>query len=193
MPEPQAAAIRFIYLAWAAWAFTWAMLSPGAKSTVRAESFESRLLHLAPLGAAVWLLCAGQYVGQDLAASVLPREAWMVFAGAALVAAGLLFAVWARFTIGANWSGTVTVKQDHVLVRNGPYALARHPIYTGLLAAFLGTAIAIDAWRGVVAFVLVTLGFLRKMQIEEEFMVETFGDEYRRYQSWTAALVPFVW
>jgi protein-S-isoprenylcysteine O-methyltransferase Ste14 len=193
MPELQNAAAWFIYLAWAAWAFTWAMLSPGAKSAVREESLESRLLHLVPLAGAVWLLCAGDYVGQDLAAAVLPRAGWMVLSGAGLVALGLLFAVWARFTIGANWSGTVTVKQDHVLVRHGAYALARHPIYTGLLTAFLGTAIAIDAWRGVVAFVLVTLAFLRKMQTEEEFMVETFGDEYKRYQRWTATLIPFIW
>ena len=60
-----------------------------------------------------------------------------------MVAAGIAFAVWARHYLGRNWSGTVTVKQDHELIRSGPYRLVRHPIYTGLLLAILGTAVAL--------------------------------------------------
>jgi protein-S-isoprenylcysteine O-methyltransferase Ste14 len=194
MSEPQEAAVWFIEGAWIAWACIWAILSAGVKANARQESLVSRLAHLLPLGAAVWLLSAGDdYVGHALAAEVLKRAAWMAPAGVPLVAGGLLFAVWARLTIGTNWSGTVTVKQNHALIRHGPYALARHPIYTGLLAAFLGTAIAIDAWRGVLAFVLVALAFLRKMRTEEAFMIDTFGDEYRDYRQRTAALIPMVW
>ena len=81
-----------------------------------------------------------------------------------MVAAGLAFAVWARVYLGRNWSGTVTVKQDHELIRSGPYGFVRHPIYTGLLLAMLGTAIAIGEWRGLVAFALFTIGFLLKLR-----------------------------
>ena len=76
--------------------------------------------------------------------------------GLIMVAAGIAFAVWARHYLGRNWSGTVTVKQDHELIRSGPYRLVRHPIYTGLLLAILGTAVAFGEWRGLLAFALLT-------------------------------------
>jgi protein-S-isoprenylcysteine O-methyltransferase Ste14 len=193
MPELQTQAIWFIYIAWVAWAATWMAMSRGAKAVVRRESRISRALHIAPMVLAAVLLGAGDYAGHLLAGPLLRRAGWMVVAGAVLVAAGLGFAVWARLVIGTNWSGTVTVKRAHVLIRTGPYALARHPIYTGLLTAFLGTAIAMDAWRGVLALALATLAFLRKMRTEEAFMVETFGYAYVAYRARTAALVPFLW
>jgi protein-S-isoprenylcysteine O-methyltransferase Ste14 len=103
----------------------------------------------------------------------------------------LAFAVWARRHIGSNWSGTVTVKTDHVLVRTGPYGWARHPIYTGLLTAILGTAIARGDLRGLLGVVLCTIAFVIKLRIEERWMREVFGEEYRRYSKEVPALVPF--
>ena len=193
MSDTQNAAVWFIDLAWVAWAVTWVALSRGVKPVARRESRVSRALHIAPLVVVAALLGAGGYSGHALADPLLPRAGWMTPAGAALVAAGLGFAVWARLVIGTNWSGTVTVKQAHALIQTGPYALARHPIYTGLLTAFLGTAIAIDAWRGVLALALASFAFLRKMRTEEAFMIETFGAAYTSYRARTAALVPFVW
>jgi protein-S-isoprenylcysteine O-methyltransferase Ste14 len=193
MPDLQTEANWFIYIAWVAWAVTWMAMSRGVKAVVRRESRISRALHIAPLALAAVLLGAGDYAGHLLADPLLPRAGWMVVAGAVLVAAGLAFAVWARLVIGTNWSGTVTVKHAHALVQTGPYALARHPIYTGLLTAFLGTAVAMDAWRGVLALALASVSFLRKMRTEEAFMIETFGDAYVSYRARTAALVPFLW
>ncbi len=86
----------------------------------------------------------------------------------------------------------MTVKQDHTLVTHGPYALARHPIYTGLSLAFLGTAFAIGEWRGLAAFVIATASFWYKLRIEERVMRETFGDAYDRYAERVRALIPFV-
>jgi protein-S-isoprenylcysteine O-methyltransferase Ste14 len=179
---------------WTLWLVIWIVLARGVKKPVREEGMSSRARHLVPLFIAAWLLfiddrAAGSLLGE----AVAPREPWMAQVGLALLLAGLLFALWARRTIGTNWSGTVTVKESHELVQAGPYALARHPIYTGLLLGFLGTAIAIDAWRGVLALVLATAAFLRKMRTEEAFMVDTFGDEYVAYRARTAALVPWLW
>ena len=109
-----------------------------------------------------------------------------------MLAAGLGFAVWARRCLGRNWSGIVTVKQGHELIRSGPYALVRHPIYTGLLLAILGTASAIGEWRGLIAFVLITAGFVLKLRIEEDFISETFGEQYARYRAEVPALIPFI-
>ena len=94
--------------------------------------------------------------------------------------------------LGRNWSGIVTVKQDHELVRSGPYRWVRHPIYTGLLIAFVGTAISRGEWRGVLAVLIVFAALWRKLQLEERWMIETFGDAYLRYRAEVRALIPFV-
>ncbi len=95
--------------------------------------------------------------------------------------------------MGRNWSGTVTVKQDHKLIRTGPYAVARHPIYAGLGLAILGTAIAIGEVRGLAATVAALIGMALKSRLEEEFMTEQFGAEYVQYKKDVKAMIPFIW
>jgi protein-S-isoprenylcysteine O-methyltransferase Ste14 len=192
MSDAAHATVWFIDSAWSLWAVIWIVLSRGVKKSVRQESVASRARHIVPLAVAAALLAA-DWSGTWLGLPVLQRAPWMAPAGAAVTSAGLAFALWARLTIGTNWSGTVTVKEAHALVQTGPYALARHPIYTGLLLGFVGTAVAIDAWRAVLAFLLAAASFLRKMQTEEAFMVDTFGGAYVSYRARVAALVPFVW
>ena len=109
-----------------------------------------------------------------------------------MVAAGLGFAMWARVHLGRNWSGIVTVKEDHALVRTGPYRAVRHPIYTGLLLALIGTAMAIGQWRGVLAVIFMLIGFLWKIHVEEKRMCENFP-EYGDYRRETAALIPLLY
>ncbi len=184
----------FIAIAWLGWAALWGVLSFNVKPTMRHESPISRALHLVPLALGAFLLVDRADMPYALRALLIsPRASWMEATGAALVAAGLGFCVWARFTIGTNWSGSVTVKQTHELVTNGPYAVARHPIYTGLLLALLGTAIAMDEARGALSFVIIALSFLRKMRTEEAFMKATFGPAYDDYRTKVAALVPGVY
>jgi protein-S-isoprenylcysteine O-methyltransferase Ste14 len=94
--------------------------------------------------------------------------------------------------IGTNWSGTVTIKQGHELVTTGPYALVRHPIYTGLLLALAGSALARGEWRGALAVLIALLALWRKLRLEEHWMREQFGEAYRAYSRRVAALVPFI-
>jgi protein-S-isoprenylcysteine O-methyltransferase Ste14 len=117
------------------------------------------------------------------------RTFWV---GAAITAAGLLFAVWAREHLGTNWSSSVTIKQDHQLIVTGPYAVVRHPIYTGILTGFLGSTLALAQVRGIVAFVLISLVLWYKLRMEEQWMRTQFGAPYEAYSRRTAALVPFV-
>ena len=84
----------------------------------------------------------------------------------------------------------VTLKQDHELIRSGPYRWVRHPIYTGLLLAILGSAIALGEWRGLIALVLVAAAVLRRIAIEERFLTQQFGAAYARYRAEVPALVP---
>jgi protein-S-isoprenylcysteine O-methyltransferase Ste14 len=180
----------FFQAVWGAWALYWWVASWGAKPTRRHESVASRLGHIVPLAVAVVLLAAPRLALPGLDARWLPRAALWFWIGATLTAAGLLYTVWARVHLGRNWSGTVTIKHDHQLVTSGPYALTRHPIYSGLLLAFLGSALARGEWRGVLALALVAAAFWRKVRHEERWLKEEFGDAYTRYRERVAALVP---
>ena len=122
----------------------------------------------------------------------LPDGDWGFWSGAAVTACGLLFSVWGRRHLGANWSQEVTVKKDHELIRSGPYRLVRHPIYSGLLLGFLGSAIALGEWRGVVAVALVFGTLWNKLRMEEKWMRLQFGEAYEIYSRQVAALVPFI-
>ncbi|MBO9648853.1 MAG: isoprenylcysteine carboxylmethyltransferase family protein [Variovorax sp.] len=177
---------------WFIWAVYWLIASRGAKLTVRQESVRSWLLHIVPLALALGLLWLPVAPIPLLGIRIVPRAAWAFWVGAALTLAGLLFSVWARAYLGRNWSGIVTLKQDHELVTTGPYSLVRHPIYTGLLLAFVGTAIARGTLVGVVAVPLAALALWRKLRMEERWMRDQFGEKYVAYSQRVAALVPFV-
>ncbi|MDB5396866.1 MAG: hypothetical protein JWM91_4372 [Rhodospirillales bacterium] len=109
-----------------------------------------------------------------------------------MLVAGLGFSIRARRYLGRNWSGTITLKEDHELIRTGPCGWVRHPIYTGLLLAFVGSAAALGQWRGLAAVGLAIVAFLLKIRLEERWMIEAFGDTYRLYRSEVRALIPFV-
>ena len=175
---------------WLLWLAYWFIAGRDVKVTQRHESPASRAAHIVPLIIGTMLLWLRRLPGDFLGYAILPPSATLYFAGVALVAAGLAFTVWARVHLGRNWSGTVTVKQDHELVRDGPYRYVRHPIYTGLLLAFIGCALARDEWRGVLGVAIIYAGFWRKLKLEERWMTEQFGDAYRRYIAEVPALIP---
>jgi protein-S-isoprenylcysteine O-methyltransferase Ste14 len=181
---------NLIPLMWISWCLYWLISARNAKRTVRRESLTSRVSHVVPLGVGVSLVAVPHLPSAVFATRILPRTLASYWMGVTLIFLGLAFAVWARRHIGSNWSGTVTVKEDHVLIRSGPYAWVRHPIYTGLLTAILGTAIARGELRGVWAMALCTLGFVLKLRLEERWMRQVFGAEYERYSAEVPALVP---
>jgi protein-S-isoprenylcysteine O-methyltransferase Ste14 len=98
----------------------------------------------------------------------------------------------ARVHLGRNWSAVAAVKEGHELIISGPYRVARHPIYTGLLIAFVGVAVINGEWRAVLGVVVMVWAFWRKLRIEERLMLEQFGSEYQAYRQRVAALIPFV-
>ena len=177
---------------WLAWVLYWWASSRNVKATRRQESLGSRAAHVIPLGFAAWMLAAPRLPGNFLGGRFLPHEPLVMMAGVAFVAAGLAFTVWARIFLGRNWSATVTLKQDHELVRAGPYRFVRHPIYSGLLVAFAGSALVRGEWRAVVAVVIAFAALWRKLRLEERWLEETFGPAYVRYRAEVAALIPFV-
>lgn len=186
---------RHLYLfaaLWLGWLAYWWVSSWQVKPSLRRESLPSRLVHITPLCLAAFLLCTPRAPLPILRERWLPPSAWAYWIGATLTAAGLLFSVWARWLLGDNWSGRVTVKEGHALITRGAYAIVRHPIYSGLLLALLGTATARGDGSGVAAVALTLLAFLRKLRLEERWMQDQFGEAYRAYRRRVAALVPLL-
>jgi protein-S-isoprenylcysteine O-methyltransferase Ste14 len=177
---------------WLAWGAYWMLRAAGSKSTQRRESIGSRLAHLMPLIIGALLLGRRDLPWLWLTQRLWPHSLAIYWVGVALVVGGLLLTVWAREHLGRNWSGTVTVKKDHELIRTGPYAWVRHPIYTGGLTAVLGTAVASGTVGAFLGLAVIAAALLRKLRIEERFMAETFPDEYRRYREQVPALIPFI-
>jgi protein-S-isoprenylcysteine O-methyltransferase Ste14 len=189
MPKMIHAAHFASTLAWSFFWLYWIVSSVRTKASQRREPVGIFALRvgLVVFAANVWL--AG---GPVLRTRFVPPSSAAALGGLALVLGGLAFAVWARLHLGSNWSATVTLKEGHELVRSGPYALVRHPIYTGLLAALLGSAVMNGEMRSLAAVALLAVALLVKMRLEERWMVERFGEEYRQYRREVKALVPFV-
>jgi protein-S-isoprenylcysteine O-methyltransferase Ste14 len=120
-----------------------------------------------------------------------PSSTWSAVA-LVLVIIGAAFAIWARITIGTNWSGVVTVKEDHELIQRGPYHLARHPIYSGLLLMGLASALAYDEAYGFAILGVAIVVFVPKIMLEEKLMTEQFPDQYPHYRKRVKAIIPFV-
>jgi protein-S-isoprenylcysteine O-methyltransferase Ste14 len=175
---------------WLAWLAYWLTAARNVKPAQRRESRTNRLLTIAlTIPAAVLLAVRGPWL-HWLGARFLPHTMILYWLGLLMVIAGLAFAVWARLHLGRNWSGTVTVKENHELICSGPYGTVRHPIYTGLLLAVLGTAIVFGEWRGLLAFCFLTMALVLKLRREEHFMEESFPDTYPRYRAQVPALIP---
>jgi protein-S-isoprenylcysteine O-methyltransferase Ste14 len=119
-------------------------------------------------------------------------DPWLAAVGMLLFVGGLSFAVWARVHIGRNWGVPMTEKDDPELITTGPYRLVRHPIYSGILIAILGTAVAIN-WLGLIAFVLAGIYFVYSAFVEERFLATRLPDTYPAYQRSTKMLVPFIY
>ena len=181
-----------IGLLWLAWAVYWLISSVRIKAAVRRESLASRLAHVIPLLVGAVLIGARELPWLPLTLRLWPHSLTAYWIGLALLVAGLAFACWARVHLGRNWSGSVTVKEGHELIRSGPYAYVRHPIYTGLITAVLGTAIVSGTVRAALGLVIITVSLLRKLRTEEGFMRETFPGEYQRYSADVPALIPFT-
>jgi protein-S-isoprenylcysteine O-methyltransferase Ste14 len=178
--------------AWLAVGVVWLVTAFGAKPIARQAPGGSTLLHLVAMSIAGFLLFSNQTRFGILAWNVWPQSRIAGLAGFILVVTGVCFAIWARLVLGRNWSGIVTVKQDHDLIRTGPYAIVRHPIYAGFLLAVLGTVIARGEVRSVLAFPIALFAWWRKLQLEEAMMSQEFGEHYEQYSRQVKKLIPFV-
>lgn len=181
--------MRAVELVFAAgWAAFWLYWLVAAFSMKRGRVPWSRELRIRAVIVAVVviLIRVGAFRGHGL-----DTDPWRAGVGLALFASGLAFAVWARLHIGRNWGTPMTQKNEPELVSSGPYHLVRHPIYSGILVAGIGTAVALS-WLWLVAVLLAGVYFLYSAVVEERYLTEQFPDDYPAYKRSTKMLVPFV-
>jgi protein-S-isoprenylcysteine O-methyltransferase Ste14 len=122
----------------------------------------------------------------------LNTDRWRAALGLALLGLGLAFAIWARVHIGRNWGNPMTQKEQPELVTSGPYRLVRHPIYSGILLASIGTAVALS-WFLLTAVALAGIYFVYSATNGERYMTEQFPDAYPVYKRSTKMLVPYIY
>ena len=170
----------------------WLVAAFWTKQSIYHQRGAQLLRYTLPLLVGAYLIFKGRRLSDPLALRVIPHLDALAWIGVVLCIAGLSFCIWARISLGRNWSGVVTLKGGHELITEGPYAIVRHPIYTGLLGMIVATVIVLGHVAGIIALPFVFWGLWIKLRYEEKLMLQKFPDEYAAYQQRVRRLIPFV-
>jgi protein-S-isoprenylcysteine O-methyltransferase Ste14 len=177
---------------WIVFIVFWVASALKTRRTERKEPFGSRYgILLLEIAGFVLLFSDNADIG-ILGQRVVHRTYAFGVTGVVLTWAGIGLALWARWHLGQYWSARITIKQDHKLIRTGPYARLRHPIYSGLDLAAFGSALAIDEWRCVLGVCLIILGYWIKARREEDMLTAQFGADFQEHCRHTGFLLPRV-
>jgi protein-S-isoprenylcysteine O-methyltransferase Ste14 len=177
---------------WMAFFLYWAISALSSKVAKKSESVLARFQRMVPLVVAYSLLfyqvtrvgwLGKRFVADTSAAAVI---------GVTLTTAGVAFAIWARWHLGANWSAIVSIREQHELIRTGPYRRVRHPIYTGMLLAMAGTALVLGELRGLLAFAITLFAFYWKARKEEAWLTREFGESFEAHAKQTGMFLPKI-
>lgn len=176
-----------IRIAWFTWLLFWIWSARGAKRTERSESTASRLSYLLLVFVGLIIMSFSRFGPQ-----IIPNSEPLNLLGAVLTWAGVLFSIWARAILGGNWSGAVTLKQNHELISTGPYRLVRNPIYAGMLLAGIGLVVALGSLEALAGYLVVFAALIWKSRMEQRMLATRFGDAYTGYRKRTKLLIPYV-
>jgi protein-S-isoprenylcysteine O-methyltransferase Ste14 len=196
---PQAA----IYLPWDVWAVTWIIAALWANRTVKRPQIGREIVYRIIALSGFVLLLGGALRWHDghfqFAAfpGILGTQYWMAplavnWAMVGVATFGFVFAWWARIHLGRLWSGRITRKEDHRIIDSGPYAIVRHPIYTGILTSAVATTVVMGRLHAILGTVLLVIGYWIKARLEERFLREELGpQDYDAYRRRVPMLLPF--
>jgi protein-S-isoprenylcysteine O-methyltransferase Ste14 len=184
--------LGIIRVCWIIFVVVWLLAAVSTKRTIYRESAGERARYWLMLVIGYFLVIKSSSLPPPFDWLVVPHTIPSIWIGAFLCLSGLLFAVWARLILGRNWSGVVTLKEGHELIERGPYRVVRHPIYTGILAMFAGTAIAMGYFGGFLGLLLVFVSFWLKLKREEDLMLKHFPDKYAAYRRRVKRIIPFL-
>ena len=179
-----------VWLLWLGWAVYWFVAARHTAANQRIESWRTGSSYRILLLFGMVLLAFSGRPRTSAGYHLWPSTSLTLSAGIFLIAIGLGIAVWARRHLGKYWSGRITLKVDHRLIQSGPYGWVRHPIYSGLLLALLGTVITIGTPQACVGVAVIFIAVVRKMALEEQWMAAQFGNEYEVYRRRVNALIP---
>jgi protein-S-isoprenylcysteine O-methyltransferase Ste14 len=179
-----------VEIPWIIFVIYWIIGALKTRTTRERESAASRIAILLIEFAGYVLLFSHSAEIGVLGIRFMHRTPASVILGVVLIWSGIGLAIWARYHLAEYWSATITIKEDHQLIRTGPYTHLRHPIYSGLVLATIGTALVIDKWRCVLGVCLVLTGYCFKAMKEETMLSRQFGDAFREHQKHTGFLIP---
>jgi len=182
-----------IYLIWIAWVVSWWAAALWSNPAVKRAGGKREFLYRVLAVAGAFLLFGFYSNRYDMM-----YRFWQTPSGvfgwsmAGLVLIGFAFSWWARVYLGPLWSSSVTRKHAHHVVDTGPYALVRHPIYTGITLATFATALVAATPTSFLGAAIMTAGWVVKARLEERFLREELGAEaYDAYSRRVPMLVPF--
>ena len=181
-----------ISICWSVFLIVWTLAAIFTKRTVYHETAAQRLRYMILLLIGCYLLLRGHRLFYPLHLRIIPLTDAILAAAAILCVGGLGFCFWARAVLGRNWSGTVTLKENHELIVRGPYRVVRHPIYTGLLAMVIATVIQQGNVAALIGLLLILVSFWIKLSEEEEVMLRQFPDQYSAYRERVKRIIPFI-
>jgi protein-S-isoprenylcysteine O-methyltransferase Ste14 len=175
---------------WMAWLIYWAISAQNVRRAQSLEPIHWRLATVAILVVAAILIFSPYLAYGFLGGRFVPANKVIAGIGLAMIVTGMAFSIWARRHLGQFWSARVTLKVDHELIQSGPYARVRHPIYSGLLLAMLGTALFIGEWRALLGVAIFFVAHWQKAHREEALLSRQFGTAYEQYCGRTGSLIP---
>jgi protein-S-isoprenylcysteine O-methyltransferase Ste14 len=185
-----ARALQMVGCFWIVLAVYWAVSALSQKSTKKEEHFIESLRHLVPVMVAFLLLSQSDASYGWLGLRFVPESGTLNLLGLVLAGAGVAFAIWARWHLGRNWSAVVSIREQHDLIRTGPYRAVRHPIYTGLLLAIMGTVLIVGEFRALIALAIVLASFYLKARKEDAWLAREFGETFQGHAKRTGMFLP---
>ena len=168
---------NIISACWGVFIVVWLLAAIFTKRSVYRESGARRLRYMIPIVVSCYFLFRGYRLPYPSNVHIIPQTDAILVVAAILCICGLGFCFWARAILGRNWSGSVTLKENHELIVRGPYRLVRHLIYTGLLSMVIATAIQQAHIGGIIGLILISVSLWIKSSHEEEVMHKQFPDQ----------------
>ena len=176
--------------AWVSFGVYWLIAARWVKAARTTESPVYRIFRILLLVISFTLLFARWAAVGFLGWHFFPQTQSLAYLGFAFALTGLAIAIWARVSLGQYWSDKIVLKVDHQLIRSGPYARLRHPIYSGVLLGVAGSAVVMDQWRGVLAFLLLLTNYAVKAKREDKLLAETFPGDFAEHERNAGFLLP---
>lgn len=178
---------------WIVWLVSWLLAARWSGRTESRQTGLDQLKHSALIWIGTGLIVAHTAFPDALVRPLYARSLLLRWGGLVPVVAGLGWAWWARIHLGRQWSAAVTLKEDHALVRGGPYRITRHPIYSGLLFSLLVTVILQGTVVAFLGYLVLLSGLVLKIGQEERLLRAAFGADYVAYAADVPALFPGIW